>query len=435
MVVSQSTWPDRALFAQFVQAPSRHFRDEELATSVFARTRLGMPQAWSGGRAVVFKAVTQSGRTLAVRFLLAEDQGHRQRYDALGAHMAQSRVPCLVPTQWVDGGVVFDSRPLPLIKMDWVEGAPLDEHVDGLLGEAGHQAALRNLAEQWRDHSRELRAAGIAHGDIHAQNVVMCPDGRDHRPAIRLVDYDCVWLPSITGAPPNEVGHPNFRHPARITGNWGPAVDAFPNLVVYLSLRAVAADPSLWQRFHRVDGALLFEGTDLNLSRDRGLWAALHSSPDDMVQAMTLLLQQWLVDHPERHGSLDDALDLVEGSSRRAGSDDGETERIRSEPLNTWAPSSRGHVARDPGHNAQWTSSATPTAAASGQRQAWAPQTLQPVPAGATQMAGARSGAPQPRSNPQAPAGSNSAVAVIIVIVAIASIMVALGMAMAGLGS
>jgi hypothetical protein len=312
VVVAQTAWPDRAQYAQFVQAPAHHLRDPELATAVFARSRLGTPKVWSGGRAVVFQAETPSGRKLAVRFLLAEDDGHRRRYDALGLHLADHPLPCLVPTQWVEGGLVVDGRALPLIKMDWVDGVPLDEHVEGLVGRHGCQTALLRLAEHWRHQSQALVAAGIAHGDIHAQNVLVRDDDRPDSSRIRLVDYDCVWLPSLSGLGAGEVGHPNFRHPGRTAASWGAAIDAFPNLLMYLSLRAIAADPSLWH-FHQADAALLFEAADLERSRDRGLWSALASNPDPSVRAVTLLLHQWLVDHPERYRTLEDALDRAGG--------------------------------------------------------------------------------------------------------------------------
>jgi eukaryotic-like serine/threonine-protein kinase len=329
--LDRSAWPDRAHYARLVQNPD-NFADEELRSAALALSRRGGPRVWSGARAMVFQAQTPDERLLAVRVFLNARAVDPARYAALSQHLEQHPVPLFVWTRWVDDGLVSDTGPLPLIKMQWVDGHPLDEYLAACLGTDRAAPTLAHMAEEWRRECLHLTSSDLAHGDIHAQNVLVCPGTAPGHIRYQLVDYDGVWTPTVNAAP-NEVGHAAYQHPRHDPTFWGRGVDAFPATLVYLSLRALAADPGLWDRFH-TDDTLLFRQEDLTAPGSTGLWAALAASRDGLVAALTGIVAQWLADRPDALHTLEEAIAAASARTARPPA----PAATDSDPPNVWPP-------------------------------------------------------------------------------------------------
>ncbi|MDQ4099650.1 MAG: hypothetical protein M3121_04040, partial [Chloroflexota bacterium] len=119
---------------------------------------------------------------------------------------------------------------------------------------------LTALATAFRDAINDLRAAGFRHGDLTADNIIIRPTGR-----LAFVDLDtAAWPRAPFGV--GGRGTPGYRHPAG-GASLETARDAFATLVVYTSLRVLAAYPDLRNRagdppeIH--GGSLLFSAWDL----------------------------------------------------------------------------------------------------------------------------------------------------------------------------
>lgn len=377
MTVGQEAWPDRAGYAQLVQVPD-NFADDELRHARLTLSRFGGPQVWSGARAMVFQALTADHRRLAVRVFLNAQAADPARYAALSRHLEQRSVPTLVWTRWVDQGLTFGSRRVPFIKMQWVDGTPLDDHLTTCLAGERPVPALAHMADEWRRTCGTLTASDLAHGDIHAQNILVCPGDAPQRIRYQLVDYDGVWVPSLCN-PPSEVGHAAYQHPGHGTDQWGRHVDAFPMTLVYLSLCALAAEPQLWRRFH-TDDTLLFQSADLADARTAGVWRALAASPATFVQALTAVVIGWLGDRPDAIHSLEEAVAAATTFSPRPR--EPEPPATTDRP-NVWAP--------------------RPTTPPSPGRQPWPPAPPTP-PTGPAHWTGPRAHPPGP-GDPGAPGG------------------------------
>ena len=314
MAVEQGAWPDRSHYARLVQVPD-NFADNELRGAAVSLSRRGGPRVWSGARAMVFQAQTADRRHLAVRVFLNAQAADPTRYAALSRHLEQRSVPTFVWTRWIDEGLVYDNHRVPLIKMQWVDGIPLDEYLVTCLAMDRPGPTLEHMAENWRRACQTLVDSDLAHGDIHAQNVLVCPGAEPGHIRYQLVDYDGVWVPSL-GSPPNEIGHAAYQHPRHAPSYWGPNVDAFPATLVYLSLSALSAEPGLWDRFH-TDDTLLFRQEDLTDARSAGVWGALGASPDGLVRSLAAVVVGWLDDRPDAVRSLEEAV-AAAGSARPA---------------------------------------------------------------------------------------------------------------------
>jgi hypothetical protein len=408
--VEQGAWPDRSHYAHLVQVPD-NFADEELRRASLTLSRRGGPRVWSGARAMVFQAQTADRRLLAVRVFLNAQAADPIRYAALSRHLEQCSVPTFVWTRWVDEGLVDEGVRVPLIKMQWVDGIQLDEYLESCLALERPGPTLAYMAEEWRRECQILASSDLAHGDIHAQNVLVCRGAESGRIRYQLVDYDGVWVPSLRSAP-SEVGHGAYQHPRHESGYWGRNVDAFPATLVYLSLRALAAEPSLWDRFH-TDDTLILRQEDLTETRLAGVWGALAASPEGFVRSLTAVVISWLDDRPDSVRSLEEA--VAAATVARPVSP-------RAAPAGTDQPN-------------MWPPRTVPATSASS-HQAWgsppdanppAPGTAAPSPAGPQQWPGAQPARHAGRGA-RPDAGANSQlwlwlVAIIVVVVIVAALV------------
>ncbi|MGI5131403.1 phosphotransferase [Pseudonocardia sp. CA-107938] len=273
-----TSYPTAEDYILAVQQPEQAFDRPDLARSEFvAHPLLGVPMPASGTTAVVFKAIVD-GRPQALRFFTREDASTRQRYNQLNSWFTERGLRGdVAPCAWVDDAIRVGGRRWPMVQMEWIEGSTLDHHVADLV-EADDRRALATLAQRWRDLVRRAQSARFAHGDLQHGNVLVQDDGR-----LRLVDFDSAWIaPFAGGPPPSEVGHRNYQPANRV---WGPWMDTFPGLVIYLSLLALARDPRQWERFN--DGEnLLFRHDDYAPPHRTPAWGQVAQLHDPVVDQL-----------------------------------------------------------------------------------------------------------------------------------------------------
>jgi tRNA A-37 threonylcarbamoyl transferase component Bud32 len=277
----QGSWPTGTDYASAVQDAAA-LGDPEARSAQLARDFLGMPLSAAGQSAIVFQMKGASG-ALALRCYTRPPEGGSLRYRALARHLEQQPCKDLVAARWVDEAITVNGSPWPAVAMPWVPGLPLNLAIEDLLTRPDR---LRQLAEEWLDVLDRLRAAQIGHGDLQNGNVLV-----DDELNLRLVDLDGVWIPYLEGEIPAEIGHPNFQHPYRTESDWGPDVDTFPGFVIYLSIRALAADPSLWQFYNGEN--LIFNAPDLATPGGAEVWQRVRQSPDADVQRLSSVLIEW----------------------------------------------------------------------------------------------------------------------------------------------
>src|SRR5215470_2001290 len=271
-------FPNAEDYIRAVQHPALAFNRPELARARFElHPLLRIPMPSSGTTAVVFKA-TVGGVNQALRFFTREDASTRQRYTALNAYFAERGLcPHVATCQWVDDAITVNGRKWPMVQMEWVDGHTLDQHVEDLVA-ANDTAALRSLTVEWRELLRNMQAARFAHGDLQHGNVLV-----GHNGALRLVDFDGAWIEPFAGSkPPTESGHRNYQHPA---STWGPWMDTFPGLVVYLSLLVLSRSPKQWNHLYNGEN-LLFSRPDFDPPHETAVWGQLARLGDPRVDLL-----------------------------------------------------------------------------------------------------------------------------------------------------
>ncbi len=284
-------WPNVTDYTDAIQNPKLCFRDQDLCGGEAEADRRGRKLVWSGNFASVYK-VSCNGAVYAVRCFTRPVNNQQARYDHLHAFLQGSLPPAFVEFEFHPEGIMVRGEWYPIIKMDWVNGNALDKYVRNQINAPVHLNApgtLSRIVRRWKGVADSLQhnRVAIAHNDLQHGNIMVQDDG-----TIRLVDYDGVFLPQYQGERSPEIGHQNFQHPQRDAGNYNERIDNFPAFVIYLSLRALAAQPDLWQQFNNDDN-LILKKSDYQDPANSDCFRALRNNPDDDVRNLAVKLEEY----------------------------------------------------------------------------------------------------------------------------------------------
>src|SRR5437667_10971472 len=73
-----------------------------------------------------------------------------------------------------------------------------------------------------------------------------------------------MFLPKLSRLKTNEIGHVNYQHPGRNASHYGPSIDRFSSIVIYLGLRAISESPGLWTKYDDSENVLFRAGDFVN---------------------------------------------------------------------------------------------------------------------------------------------------------------------------
>ena len=276
-------WPNPTDYQDAVQNPRFCFQDPELKAGIVALLPMGLPRVASGNFASVYEM--QSGKKRwAVRCFLRQGADQQRHYGHVSQHLKELWLPFLVDFAYQPEGIRVLGQTYPIVKMQWVDGVALHSYVKKHLKRPQN---LLRLAAQWRGLVNSLQGSGLAHGDLQHGNVLVTSKG-----VIRLVDYDAMYVPALHGTNCAELGHANYQHPQRQGANYDAGLDNFSALVIYTALRALAADPGLWDTFHTGEN-LLFSSVDFKKPAYSDVFGRLRHVSDPAVPALARELETW----------------------------------------------------------------------------------------------------------------------------------------------
>ena len=314
--------PARKRYVAAMYNSSRYITDPKLAGAQVERDGRNRPVAFSGSFSTVFKVRTKSGRKVAMRVFHPEDGGKIQtagdltrRYALLGKFMGQLRAKRQLPSEILDFALVergmrINGEDVPIMKLPWISGRGLDNWIDTRLSQ-GRASAVKLLARNWRELMADLRYVGVAHGDLHHGNIKLESSG-----AMRLLDYDAMYAPPLKGMTSDEIGHPNFQHPAyhfpARTRPFDADMDNFSSIVIYLSLIAIADDPGLWKKYYREDNLIFVGDRDFVNPDASPLFKDLAASKSTTVRNLSRQLARYAKGKPSDVPSLRRAIEQAE---------------------------------------------------------------------------------------------------------------------------
>ncbi len=293
-------WPSSQDFCEAIQSPASCFDDPELQAAELDVNRLGLPRVASGAFACVFR-LSGAGSDWAVRCFTTRIKDQLLRYERISRFIQTRPLPYTVEFEYLHGGLRLDDNWYPVLKMQWVDGIPLNEYISR---HVANSDTIETLRQKFTEMLRCLYQSGIAHGDLQHGNI-MVRDGE-----LVLLDYDGMFVPELKGFSSSEKGHPNYQHPARGSEHFDGNLDNFSGWLIDSALLAISKDSKLWDKFGAGDESLLFRRSDLLSPWNSELINLLRTHECDLVSArgeeLLTLLETALDDVPPVFGLPDD---------------------------------------------------------------------------------------------------------------------------------
>lgn len=275
-------WPTHADYQESIQNPSFCLKDPDLKAATVACNMLGLPKVMSGNFASVYELGNEDIRW-AVRCFVRQVPNQHRHYTLLSQHLGSIRPDCLVGFEYILEGIQLLGRWYPIVKMEWVEGDPLNVFLEDYHSDSD---LLLGMAQSFRELVNSLIIHQIAHGDLQHGNVMVTPEK-----GLKLVDYDGMFVPPLGKVQSPELGHANYQHPKRTPHFYDSSLDRFSALVIFTCLRALAADAGLWNRFYSGEN-LLLTADDYQDPDNSKAFEELLKSPDPTVSKLTQLLRR-----------------------------------------------------------------------------------------------------------------------------------------------
>lgn len=230
----------------------------------------GKPIKYVGGFCVVFPYCV-GNKKYAVRCMHSDVLDIMDRSRIISQSLKKLNLPYFVDFEYVENGIATPMGVQPVVIMDWVDAKTLKGYIEDNLTDSD---ALKELADAFLNMTHDLHKHNISHGDMQHDNIMVKSDG-----SIVLVDYDSMYVPELDGRPDAICGLSGFQHPARWSNkSLSPKADYFSEMVIYLTLIALAEDPSLWYDLKMKDSeSLLFSKEDIDSKGSAPIFQRLES--------------------------------------------------------------------------------------------------------------------------------------------------------------
>jgi tRNA A-37 threonylcarbamoyl transferase component Bud32 len=276
-------WPSTRDYATALTDTGLCFADDDLIDGRVDTNADGLPQAKTGNSASVFKVV-KNDRAWAVKCFHWHTDEHQKRYDAIQKALAASTAPYFIKMQYVKQGIKTDGVWYPVVKMEWVDGETLDNYI---LNNIQFPSRISNVKKEFKLLQSELARNDWGHLDLQHGNIIVQMD------RIRLVDYDCFYVPALSELESLELGHHNYQHPKRLKSHNGAYVDNFSGWVIFASLQCISIDPTLWHKLAGGDECLLFRSEDYGNPFVSYAFAVLESHVSVEIRTISRLLRSF----------------------------------------------------------------------------------------------------------------------------------------------
>ena len=213
---------------------------DHLASLSLMKNKKGGIYSDNGNFGTVFKMKDrQDGRIYAVKCFTKAQKGRDEAYRKISQALQCVRSEYLVDVEYLGDELYVDRGneefDYSVLKMEWVTGQTLGEYLRD--ADAVEKAML---ADNYCRMARWLLHQPFAHGDLKPDNIIVRRDG-----SIVLLDYDGMYVPSMRGEKPQELGTDPYRHRLRAAGMFNEHIDDYGAVLIALLLRAVAIDPAL----------------------------------------------------------------------------------------------------------------------------------------------------------------------------------------------
>lgn len=268
--------------------------DEHARNGIFRRDDRGRLLAYSGGFSVVFPYNTANNKKWAFRCWHSDVKNSKKRYEIVSKAIQKAQLDFLCDFEYIEKGINVEGKVYPITRMKWINGITIKDYI---CQNRNSKYLLKELADKFLSMTRNLHRLSLAHGDLQHGNILV-----SNNKQLYLVDYDSFYCPQLKGEADNVTGLPDYQHPARINNKFvSEKLDYFSELIIYLSILAIAEVPSLTDKYKVVDSdRLLFSKEDFADIKNAPIYNDIYSLGADF-QDMLAVLEEYL-----NHKNIDD---------------------------------------------------------------------------------------------------------------------------------
>ncbi len=250
------SYPSKADIISAVTNP-QFIKDSYLQGATVQIGKTGRPIMYTGGFSMAFPLI-KGNEKLAFRVWHIEIKEIKERYKQISNYLNKLNLHYFSDFAYVENGLLVNGQLLDTSRMKWVDGSLLKEYIADNLQ---INSKLQKLAEDFLRMANDLHTNSISHGDLQHGNILITKTGE-----VKLVDYDSICVPETEGQNDIVTGLKGYQHPSRfLSGKASVKADYFSELVIYLSILAIAENPALWEKYEVANTeTLLFSPEDFN---------------------------------------------------------------------------------------------------------------------------------------------------------------------------
>jgi hypothetical protein len=235
----------------------------ELNEAIFVPVRTSPIKVYafgSGANAVAFKA-NYHNRTYGIRCFLNNDSDRVTRAKSISRYLENINASWKIDYRFLENEIVVNGKSHPIIQMSWSSGKDLNSWIGNNLN---NNDRLSLLQKKIVALSKSLESNNIGHGDIQSGNLLIEETGSIID--LKLIDYDGMYIPSLSHLNAIENGRAEFQHPSRKLIHFKSTIDRFSFIVILTALELLKHNKTLWRSplqngFNSLDN-LLFSAKD-----------------------------------------------------------------------------------------------------------------------------------------------------------------------------
>lgn len=261
---------------------------KELEGAEVKKNQNGQPFFFTGGFNMVFQLKKKSIKW-ALRVWHVQLPSLKNRFKKISKYLNHNKTSYFADFFYDENGLLVNGIPTDTIRMEWIEGLLLKDFIKINLY---NKWKLLNLAKTFLEMCNELHKNGISHGDLQHGNIII-----DKNDNIKLIDYDSICVPDIEGEEELVTGLKGYQHPSRLNSKSLTSLkaDYFSELIIYLSIIAIAENPSLWKDYDVENTeVLLFDETDFTDITQSKIYDSLVSLNSDKINGLLGILIEYL---------------------------------------------------------------------------------------------------------------------------------------------
>lgn len=238
-----------------IENQSLLIKDSHAKDGQFIRDTKGRLCSYSGGFTVVYPYIL-NGKKWAFRCWHSNLGNVRERFNIISQTIQDANLQFLCDFIYVDEGVVVDGIVYPTTRMSWVDGINIKDYI---CEHRFSKSKLLQLSQKFLTLVKDMHKRNFAHGDLQHGNIIVSDNEE-----IFLVDYDSFYCPELKGERDIITGLTSYQHPARKQNKFtSEKIDYFSEIIIYLSIRAIAENPSLVDKYQVKDSEqMLFSSKD-----------------------------------------------------------------------------------------------------------------------------------------------------------------------------